>query len=292
MISMNSPYIPLALGFAGLLMLAVPNSFFNVNETQQALVLQFGEVRQQITQPGLAFKIPIIQELRVFEKRILNVDPPREEVLLADQKRLVVDAFARYRIVDMLKFFQTLNNERSAGDRLQNIINANLRNTLGKATLKDVLSQKRATLMEEIQHAVNSDTDRFGIQVVNVRIVRADLPTQTSESIYARMRSEREQEAKQARAEGAEAAQKIRAEADKERRVLLADAERTAQATRGQGDKAAIETYSSAFGKDPQFYGFWRSMQAYRNALANPDTTMVITPDNDFLRYFNKKPAQ
>lgn len=284
------PYAPLLLGFVVLALFALPSTIFTVNETQQALVLQFGEVKQQITKPGLHVKIPFIQETRFFEKRILNVDPPQEEVLLSDQKRLVVDAFARYRITDMLRFFQTLRDERFASDRLHNIINANLRNNLAKVPLRDVLSGKRASLMTTIQAAVNKDTERFGIQVVNVRIVRADLPAQTNESIYARMRSEREQEAKQARAEGAEAAQKIRAEADRERRVLLAEAEATAQVKRGEGDSRAIETYSAAFGRDPSFYAFYRSMQAYRASLANPDTTLVISPDNDFLRYFDRKP--
>lgn len=285
----NNPYVLAGLGFAACLFFLVPAAFFTVNETQQALVLQFGEVKQQITKPGLHFKVPVIQEVRFFDKRILNVDPPREEVLLSDQKRLVVDAFARYRIVDMLKFFQALTNEQRASDRLQNIINANLRNTLGKAPLTDVLSEKRATLMAEIQRGVNRDAERFGIQVVTVRIVRADLPLQTSEAIYARMRSEREQEAKQARAEGAEKAQKITAEADKERRVILADAERQAQVLRGGGDRTAIETYSAAFGRDPQFYAFYRSMQAYRTALSNPDTTLVLSPDNAFFKYFDRR---
>lgn len=287
----NNPYLLAALGFAGLMLFTLPAAIFTVNETQQALVLQFGEVRQQITKPGLAFKIPLIQETRFFDKRILNVDPSSEEVLLSDQKRLVVDAFARYRITDMLKFFQALKNEQMADGRLQNIINANLRNVLGKAPLTDVLSEKRASLMAEIQRNVNRDAERFGIQVVNVRIVRADLPAQTSEAIFARMRSEREQEAKQARAEGAEKAQKITADADKERRVLLADAERQAQVKRGEGDSTATLAYSAAFGRDPQFYAFYRSMEAYRKALADPETTLVLTPDNDFFRFFDRRPG-
>lgn len=289
---MKNAFFPVLIGTIGFLLLLLPNTIFTVNETQQALVLQFGEVKQQISKPGLAFKIPLIQQVRFFDKRILNVDPPKEEVLLSDQKRLVVDAFARYRITNMLQFFQTLNNERFANDRLQNIINANLRNTLGKVPLADVLSQKRARLMEGIQKAVNDDTNRFGIQVVNVRIVRADLPVQTSESIYARMRSEREQEAKQARAEGAEAAQKIKAEADRERRVLLADAERQAQIKRGNGDAQAIDTYAAAFSRDPQFYAFYRSMQAYKTGLSDPEATLVMSPDNDFFRFFDRKSGQ
>ena len=287
----NNRYLPFILGVAALLLFTLPSAVFTVKETQQALILQFGEVKQQITKPGLAFKIPLIQEARFFDKRILNVDPPREEVLLSDQKRIVVDGFARYRITNMLHFFQALKNEQMANDRLQNIINANLRNTLGKVSLSDILSSKRSVLMDEIQKAVNKDTERFGIQVVNVRIVRADLPTQTSESIYARMRSEREQEAKQTRAEGAEKAQKIRAEADREKRILLAEASRDSEIKKGEGDKVAIETYSAAFGRDPQFYAFYRSLEAYRKALANPETTLLVSPDNEFFRYFGKRPT-
>jgi membrane protease subunit HflC len=285
----QNPYLLAGLSFAALLLFAVPSAIFTVNETQQALVLQFGEIKQQITKPGLAFKIPVIQEVRFFDQRILNVDPPSEEVLLSDQKRLVVDAFARYRITDMLQFFQALGNEQRANDRLQNIINANLRNTLGKAPLTDVLSEKREDLMAKIQDGVNKDAERFGIEVVNVRIVRADLPIQTSESIFARMRSEREQEAKQARAEGAEKAQKITADADRERRVLLADAERKAQGLRGDGDEESIKIYSSAFGRDPEFYAFYRSMEAYKKSLSDPETTLVLSPDNAFFKYFNRR---
>ena len=285
----QNPYIIGALGALAVFVFLLPSAIFTVNETQQALVLQFGEVKQQITKSGLAFKIPIVQETRFFDKRILNVDPPKEEVLLSDQKRLVVDSFARYRITDMLKFFQALGNEQRANDRLQNIINANMRNVLGKVPLSVVLSEKRAGLMKEIQNAVNHDADRFGIQVVNVRIVRADLPEQTSNSIYARMKSEREQEATQARAEGAEKAQKIRADADKERRVLIAEAGQKAQMTRGEGDRAATLTYSAAFGRDPEFYAFYRSLAAYKTSLAKPDTTLVLTPNNRFFKYFNQR---
>ncbi len=287
--SSQNPYILAGLGVLAFFMFLIPASIFTVNETQQALVLQFGEVKQQITKPGLAFKIPMIQDGRLFDKRILNVDPPKEEVLLSDQKRLVVDGFARYRITNMLKFFQALGNEQRANDRLQNIINANLRNILGKVPLSVVLSEKRATLMKEIQEAVNHDADRFGIQVVNVRIVRADLPEQTSNSIYARMKSEREQEATQARAEGAEKSQKIRAEADKERRVLIAEAQQKAQTIIGEGDHDATLTYSAAFGRDPEFYGFYRSLQAYKTSLAKPETTLVLTPENGFFKYFNRR---
>lgn len=275
------------LGIVAAAFLLLSGSLFTVHETEQVLVLQFGEVRQKITEPGLQFKIPLVQEVRSFDNRILNVDPPSEEVLLADQKRFVVDTFARYRIVDMLKYFQTLGTETNAVQRMHSIINASLRSVLGSATLTDVLSDKRDGLMLEIQRQVNEETNRFGIDIVDVRIVRADLPEQTSQAIYARMRSERDREAREARAQGEEMAQLIRSKADRERTVLIAEAEKDAQIIRGEGDKAAIRIYADAFDADPQFYSFYRSLEAYRKSLADPGTTLILDPDSEFFRFFN-----
>lgn len=263
-------------------LLILVNAVFVVKETQQVLVLQFGEVRQQVKTPGIHFKIPMIQQLRVFEKRILNVDPPSEEILLADQKRIAVDVFARYRIEDMLSFFQALNNEQAANQRLSTIINASLRGVLGRATLPDVLSEKRDGLMVQIQDDVNRDTSRFGIKIVDVRIVRADLPEQVTQATFDRMRSEREREAREARAQGEELSLQIRSRADRERTVLLAEAQREAQIMRGQGDEEAIRIYAEAFNRDPSFYEFYRTLEAYRNSLAKPDKTFVLSPDNAF----------
>ncbi len=280
------------LGLLAGIFIGLSGSIFTVPEGRQALVLQFGEVKQQISKPGLYFKVPLLQSIREFESRILNVDPPAEEVLLSDQKRVVVDSFARYRIENMVKYFQTLGTEEAAQARLHTIINATVRNALGKVGLQDILSENREKLMAQIEDTVNRDTARFGVKIVDTRIVRADLPQQTLESIFARMRTEREREAKEARAQGSEIAQSIRSEADKQRTILLAEAERDAQKIRGEGDNAAIKIYADAFSKDPQFYAFYRSMEAYRKALSDPETTLVLSPDSEFFRFFDHKSGQ
>jgi modulator of FtsH protease HflC len=267
----------------------VTSSIFTVQENQQVLVMRFGNPKDQIADPGLHFKLSILDQTRVFEKRILNVDPPAEEVLLADQKRLVVDSFARYKIVDILKFFQTLNTESGAQTRLYTIINSAVRSSLGKATLQDILSVKRDGLMEDIQETVNVEAKRFGIEVVDVRLVRADLPEQVTQATFERMRSEREREAKEARAEGEQLSLEIKSKADKERTILIAEAQRQSETLRGEGDKAAIEIYGKAFSQDPKFYAFYRSLEAYRKSLGTGDTTLLLSPDSDFLKYFKEK---
>lgn len=274
------------IGILAVIILAFSGAVFTVKETQQVLVLQFGDVKGRVDQPGLHFKLPVLQQLRVFDKRILNVDPPAEEVLLADQKRLVVDTFARYRIADMLKYYQTLSTEAAAVQRMNTIINASLRGVLGTTTLVDVLSAERDNLMKKIQKEVNEETDRFGIEIVDVRIIRADLPIQVTQSTYNRMRSEREREAKEARAQGEEIALKIRSLADKERTVLLSEARRDSEIARGNGDKEAIRIYAEAFGQDPEFYEFYRTMEAYKKSLKS-GTTMVLSPDSDFFKYIS-----
>ncbi|HOO51147.1 MAG TPA: protease modulator HflC [Alphaproteobacteria bacterium] len=267
----------------------INSAIFTVSEGQQVIVLRFGDPKHQITDPGLHFKVPMIDNIRTFEKRILNVDPPSEEVLLADQKRLVVDSFARYKITDMLVFLKTLNTENSAQQRLHTVINSAMRSTMGKATLQDILSSKRDVLMENIQDIVNEEAKRFGIEVVDVRIVRADLPEQVTQATFDRMRSEREREAREARAEGEQLATEIRSKADKERTVLLAEAKRDSEIVRGQGDKKAIEIYGKAFGQDPKFYAFYRSLEAYKNSLGNADTTLLLSPESEFLEFFKDK---
>ncbi len=286
---MQQQNIGFTIGLVLLVLAFLGGSVFTVGETQQVLVLQFGEVRQQIKQPGLHFKIPLIQQIKVYEKRILNVDPPPEDVILADQKRMRVDVFARYQITDMLKFFQALNNEVTASQRLSSIINASVRSQLGRVTILGVLSEKRDGLMERIQNDVNVETGRFGIRIVDVRIVRADLPEQVMESTFNRMRSEREREAREARAQGEELALEIRATADKEKTILLAQAARDAQITRGQGDEAAIKLYGDAFNRDPSFYAFYRSLEAYRTSLADPSKTLILSPNSDFFRHFQTR---
>lgn len=267
---------------------AVSQTAFTVMQSTQALVLQFGKPTAQYDTPGLKVKIPFIQTVRVFEKRVLDVDPPPEEVILADQKRVVVDTFARYRIVDMLAFHTTLQTETQAESRLDTIINSTMRGRLGNASLNDILSEKRGELMNAIRDDVNKAAKSFGIEIVDVRIGRADLPPQTSQSIYARMKAERQREAAEFRAQGQEIAQQVKSTAEKERTVLLADAEKTAQVLRGEGDKEAIRIYAEAFSKDTRFYDFYRSMEAYKAGLGGGNTTLILKPDSEFLRFLNE----
>ncbi len=288
---MNSKQTIFLVIFAAIVF-GLGSSIFMVKETEQVLVLQFGDPRQQITEPGLHFKIPVVQNLKTFERRILNVDPPAEELLLADQKRLVVDTFARYKISDMLKYYQTLDTENAATQRMSNIINAALRGALGKASLPDVLSEKRDDLMKRIQNEVNVETARFGIEIVDLRIVRADLPVEVTQATYNRMRSEREREAREARAQGAELSLQIKSKADKERVVMISEAQKTSQEIRAAGDQKAVKIYADATNVDPNFYGFYRSLEAYKNVLANPDKTLVLSPDSDFFQYLGDTPSR
>lgn len=285
MLSKNFTLLLFALVLA---LVLTSQSMFIVRQTEQVVVLQFGEPVTRHTEPGLKFKVPFIQNLKVFDKRVLDVDPTPEEVILADQKRIVVDTFARYRITDMLEFSKSLATEEQAASRLNNIINSTMRSTLGGATLVDVLSEKRTKLMASIRQQVNTSVSRLGIEIVDVRIGRADLPEQTSQSIFARMRTEREREAAEFRAQGQELAQEIRSKADKERTVLLADAEKKAQIDRGLGDAIAIKTYADAQGKDLEFYSFYRTMEAYKQGLSGDGTTLVLSPDGDFFRFFKE----
>src|SRR4051794_38941834 len=250
-------------------------SLFTLNETQQALVLQFGKVQRVIQEPGLKFKVPFIQNVVTYDRRVLDLDPPSEQVILADQKRLDVDAFARWRITDPLRFFQTVGSEAVLEQRLNTIVISALRRVLGNVTMLAVLSAERAKVMTDIKEQVNAEAQRFGIEIVDVRIRRADLPEETSQSIFARMRSEREREAAEFRAQGQEQAQQIRARAERERTVILAEAQRDSQVLRGEGDNQAFRIIADATGKDAEFYTFYRTLQAYREALRADDTTLV-----------------
>ncbi|MEQ8965148.1 MAG: protease modulator HflC [Azospirillaceae bacterium] len=262
------------------------DSFYTVNEAEQALVIQFGEPRAVVQEPGLQVKMPFIQQVTFYEKRVLPVDPPVEQVILADQRRLDVDSFVRYRIVDPLRFFQSVNNEIGAQERIATITNASLRRVLGNATQLEVLSEERANLMIQIQRAVENGTSQFGVEIVDVRIGRADVPEGTVQSVYDRMRSEREREAAEFRAQGFEQAQQIRARADRERTVIQAEADREGQILRGEGDAAAIDILAQAYGQDSQFFTFYRTLQAYRNSLASDSTSMVLSPTGEFFQYF------
>jgi membrane protease subunit HflC len=263
------------------------NSFYIVDQTKQTLVLRFGEPVREIRDPGLQWKIPFIEETVFYERRTLDVDPPRQQVILSDQKRLDVDSYARYLITDPLQFFRSIRTEREAVNRLSNIINSSLRRVLGNQTLFQVLSDGRVEIMAQIKEGVNESATRFGVEIVEVRIRRADYPDATRENIYSRMISEREREAKQFRAEGSEQAQKIRADADKQRTIVIAESQKQAETLRGEGDGLAIKIYADAFGQDPEFFAFYRSMQAYQRSMASGDTTMVLSPDSEFFRFFN-----
>jgi membrane protease subunit HflC len=262
------------------------SSLFTVDQRQQALVLQLGEPKRVINEPGLWTKLPFIQNVVYYDKRVLDLDPTVEQVILADQIRLDVDSFARYRIVDPLRFFQAVTSEAEFRQRLSNVVNSSLRRVLGSVSLLTVLSQDRDNIMADIKKDVDSEMRNFGVQIVDVRIRRADLPEQATQATYARMRSEREREARARRAQGYEKAQQIRASADRERTVILAEARKDSEIIRGEGDNVAFKIYAEAAGKDPEFYRFYRSMEAYRKGLANDDTTMVLTPDSEFFRYF------
>ena len=259
---------------------------FIVDQRQQGLVLQFGEPMRVIQNPGLYFKIPFIQQVVRFDKRLMDYDNAPEEVIASDQKRLVVDAFARYHIVDPLKYYQTVGTELALRPRLGSVINSTLRQVLGTEPLQEVVSEKRGDLMMRIRDIVRSEASDFGIRVEDVRIKRADLPVANSEAIYRRMQTERQQEAAELRAKGAEEAQKIRAEANRQKVVIVAQAERDSQILRGDGEGEMNRIFADAFGRDPEFFSFYRSMQAYQEALSGDDTTMVLSPDSDFFRYF------
>ncbi|MBT5039066.1 MAG: protease modulator HflC [Rhodospirillaceae bacterium] len=271
----------------------VLSSTFKVTEYQQAILLQFGEPRKVVNatgtqQPGLYLKTPFVQNVEYFDKRILDFDAPAEEVILGDQKRLVVDTFIRYRITDPLKFYQTVGSEGIARTRLGAILNAATRQVLGTVELITVLSGERGQLMRFILDQVNRQSKDFGVDVIDVRIRRADLPDENSLAVYRRMQTERDREAKEYRAQGDETSQRIRSRADKERTILLANAKRESEILRGQGDAKAVKIFADAFGQDEEFFSFYRSMQAYRQALSSDDTTMVLSPDSEFFRYFGR----
>lgn len=280
----------ITIGVVVLAIITGLSAAFTVNQTQQALVLQFGEPKRTIQEPGLAFKMPFIQDVEYYERRILSLIPQDAvEVILADQKRLQVDAYARYRIDNPLLFYQTVRNEFGAVARLESIIDSSVRRVLGKETLASILTGEREAINGSIRDEVNASVTTLGIEIIDVRLRRADYPATTSQNIFNRMKSEREREAKEFRATGAEEAQKIRADAEKTRTVIIAEAQREAQEKRGAGDSEAIQIYAESFGQDPEFFSFYRSMQAYRDSMTGEDTSMVLSPDSSFFRFFKDK---
>ena len=267
-------------------------SIFIVKEVNQAIVLQFGDPKRIITKPGLNFKLPFIQNVVFLDKRILNLDAPPEEVIASDQKRLIVDAFARFQIIDPLKFYISVGNERVARSRLSTIINSRIRSVLGTQRLQTLLSEDRTKQMALIQEGVNTEAEKFGIKIIDVRIKRADLPQANSDAIFARMQTERNREAKEFRAKGAEMAVTITSTADKEVTVILADAQKKSEIMKGEGDGQRNKIFAGAFGQDPEFFAFYRAMQAYEKALIGGETSLVLSPDSEFFKFFGNVKAK
>jgi membrane protease subunit HflC len=284
---MSRSALTLILVLLGVVALVAYMTLFTVAQTQQALVLEFGNPKRVITDPGLNYKIPFIQNVEFFDKRILGIETASQEVIASDKKRLVVDAFARYRIVDALLFSQAVRDEETANLRLGSVLEASLRRVLGGATFTAVVRDKREDLMRTIAGQVNSEAEPFGIKVVDVRIKRVDLPEANMQAIYRRMQTERQREAAEWRAEGEGASRRIRGTADREVTVIKADATGESSRIQGQGDAERNKTYADAFNQDPDFFGFYRTMQAYETALKSGDTRLVLSPDSQFFRYFN-----
>ena len=280
-------FVPIIL----VLLFTIFSALFIVKQTEQALVLQFGDPIRVIKEPGLKIKIPLIQNAIFYDTRVLDFDAEVEEVILSDQKRLLMDAFIRYQIVDPLKFYQSVSNENGFKARVGGILSGSLSRVLGSDPLEVVLSAKRSELMEKIQGELDKESANFGVKMIDVRIKRADLPKANSEAIFARMRAEREKEARQFRAEGSEESQIIKSKAEKERTVIIAEANKKSQTIRGEGDGESVKIYAEAFNKDKEFFSFYRSMEAYKKAFkeGEDDPTLILSPDSDFFKYFNKE---
>lgn len=287
---MKSRFTVIAGVFAAVVLITLLDSLFIVHQTQQAIVIQFGNPKRVIQDPGLKVKVPFIQRVVFYDNRLLGLDPPEEQVLLADKKRIVVDTFSRFRIVNPLLFYQSVLTEEFARSRLSDAIVSSLRDVLGKHDMKTMLSEKRTDIMAQIRKEVDDKAkENFGVEVIDVRIRRADLPDETSQAVFARMRSEREREAKEFRAQGQQMNQKIKAEADRDKVKILAEAQKKAQILMGQGDKEATEIWAKASSADKNFYAFYRSLQAYRQAMKAKTTTMIVSPDTPFFDAFVKK---
>jgi modulator of FtsH protease HflC len=285
---MNRPAGVFALLIAIIVaLIIIHGALFTVDPTEQALVLRFGEpVRDVIGAPGLYAKWPFIDSAIYIDKRILDLDAPKQEVLVSDNQRLEVDAFVRYRISDPLKFYQSVGTIAGANDQLDGMLNSAVRRILGEASIADIVRDKRDALMSEIRDQIRAAADRYGLDVVDVRIRRANLPPENSEAVFRRMQTERQQRAATFRAQGSQQSQQIKAEADRKVTVTIAQAQQEAQQIRGQGDAERNRIFAEAYGKDPDFFAFYRSMQAYENGLKGSDSRIVLSPKSDFFRYF------
>lgn len=272
---------------AALIVILGYSSFYVVDPTDQAIVRQFGKVVRIDTKPGPYLKLPLLQDVTYFSRQVLDFDVDRQEIILLDQKRLDIDAYARLRITDPLLFFQTVQNELGLRNRLGPVIQGTIRRVLGDVPLQVLLTDQRADLMQRITQSVATEAKSFGVEVLDVRLKRVDLPVANSEAVYQRMSSQRDQEARQFRGEGQQESLSIRANADREQAVIIAEAKRQAEITRGQADAQAVKIYADAFSRDPEFFTFYRSLEAYRNALSGSTTTFLLSPDSEFFRYFN-----
>ena len=292
---MRSPVAGIAALFALFVVLIVAySSVFTVAQTEQVLVVRLGEPVRVVTEPGLNFKAPFIDTVISIDKRILDLENPSQEVIASDQKRLVVDAFARYRIKNALRFYQSVGSIQAANIQLTTLLNASLRRVLGEVTFIQIVRDEREALMARIRSQLDKEADGYGIQVVDVRIRRADLPEQNSKAVYDRMQTERQREAAEYRAQGGQKAQEIRSTADREATVIVAEANSTAEQTRGAGDAERNRMFAEAYGQDQDFFTFYRSMTAYENGLRSGDTRFLLRPDSDFFRFFGSatgKPA-
>ena len=272
-------------------LLLVFNTFFVVDQRKQALVLQFGKVIKTINKAGISYKIPLVQNAIFFDKRIIDLALPEQEVIASDQKRLLINAFAKYKIIDPVKFYTTVVNNHGLANKLAGILDSSLRQVIGEIPLNELLTENRGNIMKDIKDVVSDSSEIFGIEIVDVRIMRTDLPKENSDAIYARMQTEREKEAKEIRAKGAQEAQKIKAEADKQKTIIEAEAKKDADIVRGEAEAEANKIYANSFGKDPEFADFYRSMQAYQKSMLNDNnkTKMIISPDGEFFKYFGNK---
>ena len=282
--------VKITLGIAlAAVLIAAADSLFIVKQTEQAIVLQFGEPIREIKEPGLKVKVPFVQKVIFYDNRLLNLEPPAQEVVLNDKKRLDVDNFTRYRIVDPLKFYQTVRNEVQARSKLEEIVNSSVRKVLGRSTLQELLSGRRTQIMADISNAVKIDAEQIGVSVADVRIRRDVVPIDVLQAINARIKTERARYGTECHAPGQQAEYKIRAEAEKERAVIIAEAEKQAQIIRGEGDRQATEIWNKAASVDPRFFAFYRSLEAYKKSLADKEgTSLVLSPDSEFFRYFKQ----
>ena len=289
---MNPRLLQITLAVAAsALLLVVASGMFVLNQTEQAIILRLGAWQSTVTEPGLHFKMPFIETVEFYDRRLLALNTPDEQILLSDQKRVVVDTYTRYRIVDPLKFYQSVRSEGNARSQLGSIVQSSMRRVMGTIMMPALLSDKRTEVMRTIQKDVAEAAKPLGVDVVDVRLRRADLPDETSQAIYDRMKSERERQAKELRAQGYEWGQEIKGKAERERTVILAEAQRQSQILRGEGDAQSSKIYGEAFSSDTQFYAFYRTLQAYRASMGD-GATLVLSPDNDFLKYMTNGPKR